>query len=91
MQFSYGDKTYRHLTENKKDRMLAKLCPWCLSVPLQQSWEDFLKGRSLDWLLKERRRCSGRKVAFLVGKAVRCQGRDNQLRVRRTWGASKLS
>ena len=75
----------------KKDRMLARLCPWCLSAPSHESWGDFLKGRSTDWLLKERRRWISREVVFLVEKAMRCQGRDNQPRVRETFDASKSS
>ena len=71
--------------------MLARLCPWCLSDPSHESWGDFLKGRSVDWLLKERRRWTSREVVFLVGKAMRCQGRDNQPTVRETRDAAKLS
>ena len=71
--------------------MLARLCPWCLSAPSHESWGDFLKGRSADWLLKERRRWTSREVVFLVEKAMRCQGRDNQPRVRETFDASKSS
>lgn len=51
----------------------------------------FQKGHPLDWLLQDVRRWIVREVAFLIGNAMKCKGRNNQLGVRRTWGLSKVS
>lgn len=85
------DNIYRHLTElkKKKDRMLARLCPWLCTF----TWKlgRFSERVFCGLALEGKRRWTSREVVFLVGKAMRCQGRNNQPGVRETRDASKSS